>query len=69
MLPELAEECRASSGRLQLLVTTHSPFFLNALRPDEVRVLDRDEQGLHQAARAADLPKIPEFMEAGAALG
>ena len=43
LLPELAEECRAVAQRTQLLVTTHSPFFLNGLRPDEVRVLWRDE--------------------------
>ena len=33
LLPGLAEECRAACERTQLLVTTHSPFFLNALRP------------------------------------
>lgn len=38
-LPELAEECRAASERTQLLIKTHSPFFLNALPPVEVRVL------------------------------
>jgi predicted ATPase len=69
LLPELAEECRAASERSQLLVTTHSPFFLNALRPDEVRVLYRDEQGYTQVARAADILGIPEFIEAGASMG
>jgi len=34
LLPGLAEECRGASGRGQLLVTTHSPFFINALRPE-----------------------------------
>lgn len=69
LLPELAEECRASSGRTQLLVTTHSPFFLNALRPNEVRVLWRDEQGYTQTQRAVDLPGVREFVEHGALLG
>lgn len=69
LLPELAEECRAASARTQLLVTTHSPFFLNALRPEEVRVLWRDELGYTQAQRAADLPGVPEFVEQGALLG
>jgi predicted ATPase len=65
----LAEECRAASDRTQLLVTTHSPFFLNALRPDEVRVLWRDEQGYTQTTRAADLTGVSEFVEHGALLG
>lgn len=69
LLPELAEECRAASERTQLLVTTHSPFFLNGLRADEVRVLWRDEQGYTQAQRAADLPGVNEFVEHGALLG
>jgi len=69
LLPELAEECRAASERGQLLITTHSPFFINALRPEEVRVLYRDEAGYTQAVRAADLQGVPEFVATGASLG
>jgi predicted ATPase len=69
LLQELAEECRAASARTQLLVTTHSPFFLNGLRADEVRVLWRDEQGYTHSARATDLPGVNEFVEQGALLG
>ena len=69
LLHELAEECVAASERTQLLVTTHSPFFLNALKPEQVRVLWRDEKGHTQARRAADLDGVPDFMEAGALLG
>lgn len=69
LLPELAEECRAATDRTQLLVTTHSPFFLNALKPAEVRVLWRDEEGYAQTRRAEDLPGVKEFVEQGALLG
>jgi predicted ATPase len=69
LLPELAEECRAASARTQLLVTTHSPFFLNGVRPREVRVLYRDEHGYTQAVRASDILGVPEQMQAGASLG
>lgn len=69
LLPELAEECRAASVRTQLLATTHSPFFLNGLRPEEVRVLWRDEDGYTQARRAADLPGVQDFLAEGALLG
>lgn len=69
LLPELAEECRNATGHTQLLVTTHSPFFLNALRPEEVRVLWRDEQGYTQTQRAVDLTGVPEFVASGAQLG
>ena len=69
LLPELAEECRAATERSQLLVTTHSPFFLNGLRADEVRALYRDDQGYTQTVRAADVQGIPQFLAEGAALG
>lgn len=69
LLPELAEECRAAAGKSQLLVTTHSPFFLNAILPEEVRVLYRDEDGYTQVVRAVDIRGISEFMDAGASMG
>jgi predicted ATPase len=69
LLPEIAEECRAATARTQLLVTTHSPFFLNALRPEEVRVLWRDEAGYTQTKRVSDLTGVQAFIEHGALLG
>ena len=69
LLSELGEECRLASERTQLLVTTHSPFFLNTCRSHEVRVLFRDEDGFTQVRRASDIQGIDEFMNAGASLG
>jgi len=69
LLPELAEECRAAAARSQLMVTTHSPFFVNGLRPKEVWVLYRDEKGYTQARCAADMRGINEFVNQGALLG
>ena len=69
LLLELAEECRAAGERTQLLVTTHSPFFLNALRPKEVRVLWRDEQGYSRTRCVADIEEVRAFMDQGALLG
>ena len=69
LLPELAEECRKTSEHAQLLVTTHSPFFLDGLRSKEVRVLWRDDAGHTQTRRVADLPGVQAFMDEGAQLG
>ena len=69
LLPELAEECRNAAGSAQLMVTTHSPFFLNALRPDEAWVLYRNELGFTQARRVSEMRGIKEFMAEGALLG
>ena len=69
LLPELTEECRAAGERTQLLVTTHSPFVLDAARSREVRVLWRDERGYTRVRRVSDVEGIDEFLEEGAALG
>jgi predicted ATPase len=69
LVPELAEECRKAGARTQLLVTTHSPFFVNGLRPEEVWVLYRDEGGFTQARRTADMQGVRAFLDAGAQLG
>ena len=69
LLVPLGEECRAATERSQLLVTTHSPFFLDTMRPDEVRILYRDAAGYTQVRRASDLAGIREFLAQGALLG
>ena len=69
LLPELAEECRMATEKTQLMVTTHSPFFVDGLKPEELWVLYRDEQGYTQARRAFDMKGVPEFVKEGASLG
>ena len=69
LLYKLAGEYRTATEWAQLLVTTHSPLFLNALHPKEVRVLWRDEHGHTRVERTADLRGVSEFMDNGAMLG
>ena len=69
LLPELAEECQQAGDRTQLIVTTHSPFFIDPLRPEEVRVLYRDREGYTRAQRVSDIPGIQAFLDKGAKLG
>ena len=69
LLPGLAEECRQASSRSQMFVTTHSPFFVNGLRPEETWVLFRDENGFTQAENTEKLAAIPSLMKQGALLG
>jgi predicted ATPase len=69
LLPQLAEECRSASANTQLMVTTHSPFFVDSLKPEELWVLYRDEKGFTQAKRTADMKGVKQFMDQGALLG
>lgn len=69
LLPELAEECRVAAANSQLMVTTHSPFYVNGLEPEELWILYRDEKGYTQAKRSSEMKGINEFMNEGAQLG
>lgn len=69
LLPELAEECRNASAQSQLMVTTHSPFFVNSLRPQETWVVYRTSDGFTQTRRASEMRGINEFIVNGALLG
>ena len=69
LLPQLAEECRSASANTQLMITTHSPFFVDRLRPEKLWVLYRDEKGFTQAKRTADMPGIKQFIDNGSLLG
>ena len=51
------------------MVTTHSPFFVDRIQPEELWILYRDEQGFTQAKCAAEMRGIKEFVEHGALLG
>ena len=69
LLPGLTEECRLASSSSQLMITTHSPHFINELRSDEVWVLYRDKEGFTVCKRTTDMRGIDEFMETGGKLG
>lgn len=69
LLPELAEECREATAGTQLMVTTHSPFFVDGLKPEEVWVLYRDEKGFTQAKRTSEMQGVKKFIQNGALLG
>jgi len=69
LLPDLAEECAISSNMSQLMVTTHSPFFLDSLAPKQVRVLNRGNDGYTLVKRLSDFKSITELVETGEKLG
>ncbi len=69
LLYGLGEECRSATNATQVLVTTHSPFFLDALRPREVRVLWRDDSGYTKCHALSQNDRVKAFLDAGAQLG
>ena len=69
LLTGLVGECLEVSMMSQLVITTHSPRFVNELSADEVWVLYRDEQGFTACKRASEMLGIEQLLEAGAKLG
>jgi predicted ATPase len=69
LLLELCEELHVASARSQFLVTTHSPSFINGVKPKELWILRRDENGYTKAQRASDIPAVMGMDQEGAALG
>ena len=62
LLEVLAEELRAhaTAGRdaPQVFVTTHQPYFVDALRPDETWILEKQDDGFATIRRASDDPIV-----------
>jgi len=73
LLEALAQEFRthATGGKSapQIFVTTHQPYFVDALNPEEVWVLERGDDGFSTIRRAADDPLIQNLVQEGLPLG
>ena len=69
LLSELAEEFREYANRGgQVFVSTHSPDFLNAMKPEEVFLLNKSN-GYTVIKRASGDPQINQYYKAGDQLG
>lgn len=73
LLAELAGGFRQyaehSQNKTQILITTHSPYFVDALKPVQVWLMEKDAQGHTQVKRTADMPAIKELAQEGIPLG
>lgn len=73
LLESLAQEFRAhATGKKnasQIFVTTHQPYFVDALSPQEVWILEKGSDGYSAVRRAADLPVVKNLVAEGLPLG
>jgi predicted ATPase len=65
---QFGEHTTKKKGGTQMLITTHSPYFVDALKPEQVWVM-RKTKGRCEVARAADIPKVKALSEEGLPLG
>jgi predicted ATPase len=66
---ELRDHARSREGASQFFVTTHQPYFVDALAPEEVWILDKGEDGFSTIRRASDDPVVVGMVEEGLPLG
>lgn len=73
LLEVLADEFRshASKGRNapQIFVTTHQPYFVDSLRPEEAWILEKQEDGFSTISRASSNKIMKVMVEEGLPLG
>lgn len=73
LLEALAQEFRAhANGKKnapQIFVTTHQPYFVDALSPEEVWILDKGPDGYSFIRRVSDLDIVKNLVEEGMPLG
>ena len=73
LLETLASEFRShATGKRnapQVFVTTHQPYFVNALRPEETWILEKGEDGFSTIRRASDDKIVKSMVDEGLPLG
>jgi len=73
LLETLAREFRAhATGRKnasQIFVTTHQPYFVDALKPEETWVLEKAQDGFSTIRQASADPTVKSMVAEGLPLG
>ena len=73
LLEALAQEFRAhANGKRnapQIFVTTHQPYFVDALSPEEVWILEKGSDGYSVIRRVSDLETVKNLVNEGLPLG
>ena len=66
---EFREHASGQTGDSQVFITTYQPYFVNALDPKEVWILEKDTDGFSTIRRASDDPLVNNMVAEGLPLG
>jgi len=66
---EFREHATGKKGGSQIFITTHQPYFVDALAPEEVWILEKGADGFATISRASDNPLVSALVEQGLPLG
>ncbi len=66
---EFREHATGKKGASQIFITTHQPYFISALHPEEVWILEKKDDGFSTIKRASDDEIICNMVAEGLPLG
>ncbi len=66
---EFRQHATGRKGGSQVFITTHQPYFVDALEPNEVWILEKDEYGCSTVRRAGDDHIVQSMVSEGLPLG
>jgi predicted ATPase len=72
LLESLAKEMKRYAYQpdgAQIVVTTHAPYFVDALRPEDVWILEKDQNGFSTAVLASAITTVNDLFNEGIPLG
>ena len=69
MAHELRSHATGKRNEPQIFVTTHQPYFVDALSPKEVWILEKGADGFSTIRRVSDLLLVQNLVDEGLPLG
>jgi predicted ATPase len=66
---QFREHTEKGKNTSQIFITTHQPYFINALTPEEVWILEKGNDGFSTVRRASEDPVVQGLVEEGLPLG
>jgi len=69
LVQEFREHATGLDGGSQIFITTHQPYLVDALSPEEVWILEKGEDGFATIQRASSIPIVKNMAAEGLPLG
>ncbi len=66
---EFRKRATGKKNAPQIFITTHQPYLVDALSPEETWILKKEENGFSTISRAGDDPTVREMVQQGLPLG
>lgn len=69
LVNELRDHATGRKNGSQIFITTHQPYLVDAMQPEEVWILKKGENGFSSIQRVSEIPYVKEMVAEGQPLG